>query len=640
MKNFFSFLSRESFEKSFGVLEWRFPLPTLIILLISGILFFIVNSESTDEMYMRMILTGIVTFFLSTGCILWIETWKKRPIDARFPILPIVYGIFFYFSLWYSSEWRMESVSYFLLHLTGFLSLLFFAPYITRILQWEEKSIEYTNYFSRVAWMILMSMIVWLSLLLLGFIAIGSVTALFDLSSYSWNDKLYGNWAIISLALIAPLYALIHIPEASTIEKRSYEINRFFSFLIRYIATPAIYIYFTILYAYSIKVLMNFGDWPKGIISWMVIGFSSFGYLTYIFSKAYEEGSVVRIFRRYFPYVVIPQIFMLFYALYLRIAQYDITMNRYFVIAFGLWLFGISVYFIVSKRKSLAIIVASLSLISILISLGPWSVFSFPLARQEARLMQNLETAKILKNGEIIPLADKNEISKELSGDIYSGISYLCGFDDCSVIKKIFPLQLGEIEEKWKTEWMRWNTLTWAIYPWASNWEIIGGVTEKIRVQQWYESSAIEPAYYQYNTKNSPWENTFPLDITWYDQILSVYGESGWWMEVKYPFISINPDDATLRYHGSSGTLDKILLPESMLGLNSSPNTNNLIEPADMVHSVSFPTREIRLYLNSYAVKNQSYTWTAIKNQNYYSINGFALVKERRWVLKSNATFH
>jgi hypothetical protein len=114
----------------------------------------------------------------------------------------------------------------------------------------------------------------------------------------------------------------------------------------------------------------------------------------------------------------------------------------------------------VSKRKSLAIIVASLSFISILISLGPWSVFSFPLARQEARLMRNLETAKILNDGEIIPLKDKKDISKELSGDIYSGINYLCGFDDCSVIKKVFPVQLGEIEEKGKIEWMRWNTLT------------------------------------------------------------------------------------------------------------------------------------------------------------------------------------
>lgn len=55
---------------------------------------------------------------------------------------------------------EVQSVTYFLLHLVGFVSLTFFAPYIARILEGEEGSVEYTNYFSRIAWMFLMSMIV------------------------------------------------------------------------------------------------------------------------------------------------------------------------------------------------------------------------------------------------------------------------------------------------------------------------------------------------------------------------------------------------------------------------------------------------------------------------------------------------
>lgn len=326
-----------------------------------------------------------------------------------------------------------------------------------------QGSIEYTNYFSRIAWVFLMSGIVGVSIMLLGFIAIGAVDALFSLT---WNEDIYANWATLALSLIAPLYALVQLPMRSDIDTKKYETNRFFAFLIRYVATPAIYIYFAILYAYSLKVLTNFSDWPKGMVSWLVIGFSSFGYLTYIFSKSYEDSRIVSTFRRYFPYVVIPQIAMLAYAIWLRIAQYDLTMNRYFVVIFGLWLLGISLYYAISTSKSLTIIPASLATISLIISLGPWSVFSYPLMRQEARLIRHLESANILQGGKIVPLKSERDISKELSTEIAGGIEYLCNFDDCKYIKDLFVDAYEKADMDAYKEWEKWNRdNTGAVFP-------------------------------------------------------------------------------------------------------------------------------------------------------------------------------
>jgi hypothetical protein len=102
----------------------------------------------------------------------------------------------------------------------------------------------------------------------------------------------------------------------------------------------------------------------------MVIWFSIFGYITYMFSYVFEEkNKFIKIFRKVFPYIVIPQIFMLFYAIYLRINQYDITINRYFIVVFGLWLLIISLYYIFSKKKHLAFIPAVLTLFTIIISI-------------------------------------------------------------------------------------------------------------------------------------------------------------------------------------------------------------------------------------------------------------------------------
>jgi len=92
-----------------------------------------------------------------------------------------------------------------------------------------------------------------------------------------------------------------------------------------------------------------------------------------MFSKSYEdEHRAVQIFRKFFPIVVIPQIPMLAYAIILRINQYDLTMNRYFVVIFGIWLTIISLYFVFGKIKSLTVIPATLTAITLLISIGPW----------------------------------------------------------------------------------------------------------------------------------------------------------------------------------------------------------------------------------------------------------------------------
>jgi hypothetical protein len=59
---------------------------------------------------------------------------------------------------------------------------------------------------------------------------------------------------------------------------------------------------------------------------------------------------------------------MLFYAIYLRIQQYDITVDRYFVVAFGVLLLVLSLYFICSKKKNLLSLPAILMVFTLLIS--------------------------------------------------------------------------------------------------------------------------------------------------------------------------------------------------------------------------------------------------------------------------------
>ncbi|MDR0860692.1 MAG: DUF4153 domain-containing protein [Candidatus Peribacteria bacterium] len=234
----------------------------------------------------------------------------------------------------------------------------------------------------------------------LGALAIGAVDMLFRVDV----GNSYAHRAIFALSLFTPLVCLTKIPQKNQEADPEFSVNGFVSFVIKYVLLPFIVIYFVILYVYSANVLIHISERPQGEVSRLVIAFSIFGYLTYLLSYFFKEIGIVKRIRKVFPFVVIPQLFMLFYAIYLRIAQYDLTTNRYLVVIFGVWLLVISLYFILSKKKALLFIPACLAVFSAVFSFGPRGVFELPVHRQLVRLEKNLEKAGMLVNGEITPV--------------------------------------------------------------------------------------------------------------------------------------------------------------------------------------------------------------------------------------------
>lgn len=268
-----------------------------------------------------------------------------------------------------------------------------------------------------------------------------------------------GDWMVLALVLAAPFFALASVPAKSTFDSAKYEETAFFSFLVKYVAIPFVTIYFLILYAYTAKVLANFSEWPKGEVTWMVIGFSFFGYLAYAFSYGLEkEFAFVKKFRKALPFAVMPQIAMLSYAIYLRLAQYDLTANRYFVVVFGIMLLVLSAYFAFSKDKRLVAIPVAIVGFAATISIGPWSVFSLPAARQEARLANNLEIAGMLANGKVS--APVSPLSKELSVEIYEGADYLVDYEGTEALKDVFPEQYAKADKESRAEFDKNAALT------------------------------------------------------------------------------------------------------------------------------------------------------------------------------------
>lgn len=640
MKKFFHFLAPLNIASSWNTLRTRFPLPSVIALVITWLICYQISQDEYSAVIMRVVLSLITTFFLAIGICIYLETTGKKHL-AKYQSIAILYGIWFFLTLNPSQNaWMIENMSYFMLHLVGFIAILFFAPYISGTLYRKDRSIEYTNYFTHTAGALAMSAVVWGSVLALGSIAIASVTALFELDAIVNQYSLYQYWSTLVLACITPIYLISYLPRTVDINKQSYDGNKFFSFLIRYIALSFIVIYFIILYVYTIKVLLNFSDWPKGIISWMVIGFSTFGYLIYIFSKAYEKTSPwIAFVRRIFPFAVPLQVLMLGYAIYLRIAQYDLTINRYFVVIFGVWLACISLYYILSTKKSLIIITFSLSVIALFVSVGPWSVYQLPISRQYTRLLENLETAGMYREG--IILKKTTPLDASLENSLYSWIEYLCNNTDCDTIETLFANFLTE--KKIASE-KAWNENTYNAgkkYPGMDSWAIINEVTNALWIIQ-RQSEALEQnqPYITLGIRQNFPESIFPIDVTGYNDIVRIYTSQQWSPYEKntpsivntqtniWVMIDANTQKLSLIINGTEIGTISLMDWDDTLAAKHTRDTFEL-SPQELTKMVTIGNFDIKLFFENYSFRNKQFDGKYTDSWYYQNISGYALIKRK-----------
>lgn len=597
----------------------------------SQVAFDAILSGQTEEMIWKIIFSGIVTYFLSNWVYLVSESLEWSRVKSNLLQLPvIVFWVLFYFYLWLDFWESIESIIAIFMTLIWTISLMFCAYFIKNSFNSDKYDQEkYFHYFYNIGLSFFFSFVFWISLLILGFIAITSVDVLFDLS-YSWYNDLYPYWAIFSLSLSAPIFGLSKIPASNKILKDEW-LNKFFIFLVKYLLVSFVIIYFLILYAYTVKVLLNFSDWPKWEVAWLVIWFSILWYITYTLSYSLaKENDFIKLFRKVFPYVVVPQVFMLFYAIYLRIGQYDITVNRYFVVVFGIWLLCLSLYFIFSRKKFLAFIFFMLIDFIIIISIWPWSVYSLPESRQLQRLEQNLSEAWILdvSTWKITPLENKADIDKKLSENIYSWIDYLCDFDNCNSIKSLFPKRYSELVVKDKKNFIPSGYQK--TYKWPSKWEIVNDITSYIKVEHYYSYlNSYKMEDYEFISFTSDEKSLYPIDIAWYDFLLELTSYSWDW-----EYIFIDSEKEIIQYIDKGwvpiDNFDFKVIKDILLEKVPDFSYSNKLEKEDLVFVLSWEKYDLKIYFSSLPVKNPKFIESSSSRKFYNSyVNWVVLVRER-----------
>lgn len=607
----------------------------LIIFIIFELLIYWNFSNNIESNMIKLALSLSLLFFLSFWIYLFISKFEINRIKkCLLQILAIIFCIAFYFSFPDFKNLYFEELVYIIITFIWVISFVFISLFIKDLIYKKVKNDDYYSFFNELIWQIVMSIIAWLLMLILWFIALSSIFTLFELWSIIDKWETYWSFANFSLSLFAPFYflSIAHRKDAEISSINKIKENKFYSFLNNYIAIPAIIVYFFILYAYSIKVLINFSSWPEGIISWMIIWFSLFWYLVYIFSYAFEEKLlIVRVFRKVFPYAVFLQTPMLFYAIYLRIAQYDLTINRYLVVVFAIYLVIISVYLIFSKNKLIFYINLCLSIFILIISIWPWWVYSLAEYRQVKLLEKDLTEANILEGWRLILPEKETDIDPKLSWKIYEKLNYLCNYHHCDSMKSLFPKLIEKIKKEDKDNYYYKK---WSIkddYNWINSYTYKNELIKKLKVKAYYESNEkiSNYKYIRFDTDYEKIKNV--INIKWYDYLIDSRGKKINSDKDIY-FYEIDIDNSKITIYKDIEVLESFDLSlefEKIYNKNKNSidsywrvkiNENIIIEK-------SSNKLDMKIIFDSLSIKNPKYKWEELNK--YFYIDSKLLIREK-----------
>lgn len=230
------------------------------------------------------------------------------------------------------------------------------------------------------------------------------------------KSELYYYTFLIVAGIFAPSFFLAGLARKNEILSLK-DYSRLLNVLVLYIIMPLISIYTIILYIYFGKIIIT-REWPEGLVSHLVLWYSaiSAAVLFYI-SPLLNEKTWPKRYMKYFPKAILPLIVMMFISIGIRINAYGVTENRYFVVALGIWVFLVMIYFAVTKKLRNIILPLSLAVITFISVFGPFSSYSISKYSQNKRLTKIFHANNMIKDNSVTKASAvvNNEDSKHIS---------------------------------------------------------------------------------------------------------------------------------------------------------------------------------------------------------------------------------
>lgn len=522
----------------------QFPVAYTVLLYLTIVSIVDVYSDTwgTDTELLKLLLAGIFT--LPLVLIPWVlnriqhrewdeerKWWKASFITQAVLLLA---GVGFYFliaPLNFDIIWTHTQVLIF-----GSI-ILAYVLLITMIAWKKMRNEQFTRlWLTEVLLAILIGGLAWL--ILRGWISasIKSVEYLFNLD---FDGKIY--WYIWSICMILIWWsiALINFINQPWDEVPRYSrIARIFG---QYIFLPLTIIYGVILLSYWVKIFTT-GVRPEWGIIYMVIGYVAFGMLTWLTTyPALPNKFIQRSHLLLFFSFVLAALLMV-PAIEMRVSEYGLTINRYFIRAIIAWIIGSSALSVIFKkyrffiRTTLLVVIWWFSLYG-----GKRSAAQLPVAHQKIMLQ------KILAENNIqAPLTswNFNNLTYDQKEEIKGPLRYLLRNTEISNLEGIFSTEdiqrvQAASESRYGIEGLIWKRLQIDIW---SYWDEYNNNNQYF---SFYTNSIdynVNIAEYDtmYNINNKGvgsniihfWNNTF--DLTEYlEEIFNKSSQTSYWKDTE-----------------------------------------------------------------------------------------------------------
>jgi hypothetical protein len=280
-----------------------------------------------------------------------------------------------------------------------------------------------------------------------------ALLAIKELFNIDFGDKVYIDLFITVAVVMNTWFFIAGIPSRIIALEQVREYPKGLRIFTQYVLLPLVVIYLIILYFYEAKILFTL-VWPRGIVSYLIIGFSTLGILALLLVwplRDDAEHTWIRTFTKRFFLAIFPLIVLLIMAIGRRVMEYGVTENRYFLIVLSLWLFIVALYFLFSRRKNIKFVPLSLFFAALLSGFGPWNAFEVSSLSQHSRLENFFQKNKMIVNGKATK--SKKTITKADQKEIASIVEYMIDVHGVESIQDLFTQDLAIVTKEGRNEY-------------------------------------------------------------------------------------------------------------------------------------------------------------------------------------------
>jgi hypothetical protein len=389
----------------------RFPLETITTIFgtICAILFIEKDyGDSSKEFLYKAIMSCSLCLVMLLSISLFFLAAKKNNAYRFLTSLTLgSLAIAFVFSF-KNDPSEVEMQQYLVLNIALHL-LVSFAGFLPRAYNQEEFWEFNKQLFLRILTSVLYSIVLFLGLAL-------AILAVKELFHIEFESKIYGKLFFIIAGIFNTVFFLNGVPDTNNAKaplKLSYP-NGLKNFT-QYVLLPLISLYLVILICYETKIIVTL-SLPVGWVSYLVLVFAVFGILSFLLVHpiATQTGNLwMRTFNRWFYYLLVPLLGLLFWAILYRIQLYGFTHERYYVFLLSIWLAIVVGYFLIQKQPKIKFIPISMCIAGLLSIVGPQSADSIAKNSQLSRFESYIQKT------------EKEKLSFEQEKDLSSILDFL-----------------------------------------------------------------------------------------------------------------------------------------------------------------------------------------------------------------------